>query len=146
MTSERTSDRVIYCWNKWIYLICYWHPWRILHIKCHTEIYKHPNRDIANALNNFAAVHIWLPYAKQLNSLRPNDAILRHRSGSALAQVMACCLTTPTHYLLLTDHQWSPMTITCGQFHKRYLSHQWVKLAWKLLINIFVQISQGPMS
>ena len=27
------------------------------------------------------------------NSLRPCDAIWRHRSGSTLAQVMACCLT-----------------------------------------------------
>ena len=34
-----------------------------------------------------------------LNSLRPSDAIWRHRSGSTLAQVMVCCLTAPSHYL-----------------------------------------------
>ena len=33
------------------------------------------------------------------NSLRPSDAIWRHTSGSTLAQVMACCLTAPSHYL-----------------------------------------------
>ena len=33
------------------------------------------------------------------NSLRPSDAIWRHRSGSRLAQAMACCLTAPSHYL-----------------------------------------------
>ena len=33
------------------------------------------------------------------NSLRPSDAIWRHRSGSTLARVMACCLTAPSHYL-----------------------------------------------
>ena len=33
------------------------------------------------------------------NSLRPSDAIWGHRSGSTLAQVMACCLTAPSHYL-----------------------------------------------
>ena len=33
------------------------------------------------------------------NSLWPDDAIWRHRSGSTLAQVMACCLTAPSHYL-----------------------------------------------
>ena len=33
------------------------------------------------------------------NSLRPSDAIWWHRSGSTLAQVMACCLTAPSHYL-----------------------------------------------
>ena len=33
------------------------------------------------------------------NSLRPSNAIWRHRSGSTLAGVMACCLTVPSHYL-----------------------------------------------
>ena len=36
---------------------------------------------------------------RPFNSLRPSDAIWRHRSGSTLAQVMACCLTAPSHYL-----------------------------------------------
>ena len=35
----------------------------------------------------------------QVNSLGPSDAIWRQRSGSPLAQVMSCCLTTPSHYL-----------------------------------------------
>ena len=34
-----------------------------------------------------------------LNSLWPSDAIWQQRSGSTLAQVMACCLTAPSHYL-----------------------------------------------
>ena len=34
-----------------------------------------------------------------LNSLRPSDTIWRHGSGSTLAQVMACCLMAPSHYL-----------------------------------------------
>ena len=33
------------------------------------------------------------------NSLWPSDAIWQHRSGSTLAQIMACCLTAPSHYL-----------------------------------------------
>ena len=33
------------------------------------------------------------------NSLRPGDTIWRQRSGSTLVQVMACCLTAPSHYL-----------------------------------------------
>ena len=36
---------------------------------------------------------------EQVNSLWPSDTIWRHRSGSTLAQVMACCLTAPSHYL-----------------------------------------------
>ena len=39
---------------------------------------------------------IWLNVF--INSLRPSDAIWQHRSGSILAQVMACCLTAPSHY------------------------------------------------
>ena len=34
-----------------------------------------------------------------INSLWPNDAIWRQRTESTLAQVMACCLTAPSHYL-----------------------------------------------
>ena len=34
------------------------------------------------------------------NSLWSNDAIWWHISGSALAQVIACCLTAPSHYLI----------------------------------------------
>ena len=37
------------------------------------------------------------------NSLWPSDAIWWHRSGSSLAQVMAWCLTAPSHYL---NHCW----------------------------------------
>ena len=33
------------------------------------------------------------------NSLWSSDAVVRNRSGPILVQVMACCLTTPSHYL-----------------------------------------------
>ena len=35
----------------------------------------------------------------EINSLGPIDAIWRQKTGSTLAQVMACCLTAPSHYL-----------------------------------------------
>ena len=34
-----------------------------------------------------------------INSLGPSDAIWRQKSGTTLPQVMACCLTAPSHYL-----------------------------------------------
>ena len=45
------------------------------------------------------------------NSLWPCDAIWRQRSVSTLAQVMACCLTAPSHYLnqcwlVISEVQW----------------------------------------
>ena len=44
-------------------------------------------------------------------SFWPSDAIWRQRSGSALTQVMACCLTAPSHYLnqcwlIISEVQW----------------------------------------
>ena len=41
--------------------------------------------------------YCWL--ITELNSLQLSDTIWRHRSWSTLAQVMACCLTAPSHYL-----------------------------------------------
>ena len=36
---------------------------------------------------------------RKMNSLWPSDTIWRHKSRSTLAQVMACCLMAPSHYL-----------------------------------------------
>ena len=41
--------------------------------------------------------------------------------------------TKPLPEQILTYHQWSPVTITWGQFHMRQLSDQLMILAWKLL-------------
>ena len=41
--------------------------------------------------------HCWM--CESFNSLWPSETIWRHKSGSLLAQVMACCLTAPSHYL-----------------------------------------------
>ena len=37
-------------------------------------------------------------YKTSLNSLWPSDATWQHRSGSSLAEVMACCLAASSHY------------------------------------------------
>ena len=41
----------------------------------------------------------WIHGCVPINSTWPSDAIWRQRSRSTLAQVMACCLTAPSHYL-----------------------------------------------
>ena len=52
----------------------------------------------------------------QLNSLYDKISIWWHRSGwKLLARAMACCLTTPSHYL---NQCW--VAFTWGQFHKKY--------------------------
>ena len=45
-----------------------------------------------------------------MNSLGPSDTFWRHRSGSTLAQIMACCLATPSHYLNQCILWHSPMS------------------------------------
>ena len=46
-----------------------------------------------------------------------NDAIWRHRSGSTVAQVMACCLTAPSHYL---NQCWLIIKGFCGIFLRTF--------------------------
>ena len=65
--------------------------------------------------------------------------------GSPLAQVMACCLAAPSHYLnqcwlIISEDQCQSHW---GQFQKKYLSHQSQTLVSKLLH--FIQIPQGPI-
>ena len=59
-----------------------------------------------------------------INSLRLSDAIWRHRSGSTLAQVMACCLTAPSHY---ADHCW--LITNCILWHSPGSNSQ--ELLWE---------------
>ena len=40
-----------------------------------------------------------IPSSQWVNSLWPSDTIWQQRSGSTMAQVMACCLTALSHYL-----------------------------------------------
>ena len=69
---------------------------------------------------------------KYVNSFCPRDAIWQHRSGSTLAQVMACCLTAPSRYLnqcwlIISKVHWhsSEGNFTRNQYW-RYLSLIWV--------------------
>ena len=50
------------------------------------------------------STHEWSPKCVYFtNSLGPSDAIWRQRSGSTLAQVMACCLKAPSHTWINVD-------------------------------------------
>ena len=73
--------------------------------------------------------------------LGPSDAIWRQRSGSPLAQVMACCLTAPSHYLnqcwlIISKVEWHSSK---GKFtrdtsainHWNYLENQVPKMSFK---------------
>ena len=80
-----------------------------------------------------------MPYV-EINSLRPSDAIWRQRSWTTLVQVMACCLTAPSHHLNQCWHQQSLVTINWGLFQKRYPIHKLITLEWKSLVENFNKI------
>ena len=71
-----------------------------LHYKDKTVVKLHYLYDWNSCAVKIAASYLISPLRSPwVNSLSPNDAIWRHRSGSTLAQVIACCLTAPSHYL-----------------------------------------------
>ena len=83
-----------------------------------------------------------------VNSLWPRDVIWRRGSRSTLDHVMACCLTAPSYYLnqywlIISEVHWQSPE---GNSTRDTATINELKLAWKLLIKIFVQNSQGPMS
>ena len=52
---------------------------------------------------NMLTRNITIFFSLNFKSLGPSDDILKQRSGSTLAQEMACCLMTPSHY---PNHWW----------------------------------------
>ena len=76
-----------------------------------------------------------LSWPQCVNSLWPSETVWLHTFGSTFAQVMTCYLTTLSHCLnqCLLNHRWCAVTISWGQLHKRYLSHQLLKFALRLL-------------
>ena len=73
-----------------------------------------------------------------VNTLWPNDAIWRQRSRSTLAQVMASCLTAPSHYL-------SQCWFTISKVHWHSFEHNFTrdqpsitKISWKIIFLKFL--------
>ena len=63
-----------------------------------------------------------------INSLWPRYFIWWYTSWSTWVQVMACCLSAPSHYLnqCWLIQKWGPVRFIWGKL-QRYLSHQWLK-------------------
>ena len=57
--------------------------------------------NLPNHCNSFGDLYMEISFAgsRSFNSLWPSEATWRQISGSTLAQVMACCLMAPSHYL-----------------------------------------------
>ena len=99
--------------------------------------------------------HMVRPLWMIINSLGPSDAIWRQRSWSTLAQVMAGCLTTPSHYmnqcwLIISKVEWH---LSKGKFtsdnsainHWNYLQDWVLKIPFKFSRGQWVQIYLRPL-
>ena len=87
---------------------------------------------------------IWL-CSLCFNSLGPGDAIWPHRSGSTLVQVIACCLTAPSHYLnqcwlIISKIQWHSSQ---GNFTRYILAINHICLLENYLSKISVKSPRG---
>ena len=82
------------------------------------------------------------PKGQWVNSLGSSDDICQQRSGSTLAQVMACCLMAPSHHLNLC---WLNIChVLCHSQEVGKISIHDMPL--KLLLSHYNRMSQGPMS
>ena len=65
--------------------------------------------------------HICVTRPQWVNALWPSDAMRWNRSGSTLAQVMACCMMAPSHYLNQCSliNQMCSVAFTWEQFHTK---------------------------
>ena len=80
-------------------------------LSCHTEAFDEWLKILPHFVQfMYLYNHIWF------NSLWPSDAIRRQWTESTLAQVMACCLKAPSHYLnqywlIISEAQWHSYAI-----------------------------------
>ena len=90
-------------------------PWSLVPVECHIthRCYKIVRITVYLDKPNFAhAIHatgelvLLRLLHTRINSLWPSDAIWQYGPGSALAQVITCCLTASSHYLLIY-HKWA---------------------------------------
>ena len=88
----------------------------------------------------------WDQIVAIVKPLSPGDDIWRHRTWSTLVQVMAFCLTAPSHYLyqywlIISEVQWHSSS---GNFTSDISTiNRWNSLK---IICLKFQISQGPVN
>ena len=93
-------------------------------------------------------LNFFSPSFTEINLLWPSEAIWWDRSGSTLAQVMACCLTAPSHYLnqcrLITNR------VLCHSPKTNFTKIAQNIISWnefeKYSCKNYMHISQGAMS
>ena len=91
ISPQNSSNAELRCFLLFLACVSYW-----TNIKVASDL-RHHCTDVMALEWIFYLMSV---YTKSLfNSLWPSGALWRQRSGSTLAQVMACCLTAPSHCL-----------------------------------------------
>ena len=68
---------------------------------------------------------VYSSFNTMVNSLWPSDVIWRHGSGSTLAQIMACYLMAPSHYV---NQCWPVKLVRSCGIHLRAISQEVLKI------------------
>ena len=84
---------MLYLWLIYFYL---WQNWCTIIAHIESQVLP-PDKSLFFIIDTWSSGHHL--YSTHINSVWPSDAIWLHCSGSTLAQVMAWCLTAPSHYL-----------------------------------------------
>ena len=114
--------------TQWFMAAAFPEPCKIASIILGTQVPTPWNGTRTAPYNLKTDMTAWIDIPGLLTSLWPCDATQQHRSGSTLAQVMACCLKAPSHYLSrcwLIDQRGLVAFISEGNF-TRYLNHQYM--------------------
>ena len=69
--------------------------WQLFDLRAYKHLWNFP----LDVYTHSICHEIWTKLDCFVNSLWPGDAIWRHVTRSTLVQIMACCLTAPSHYL-----------------------------------------------
>ena len=128
-----------------------WRVYTVLYIRhnCDCQLpFGRGRRDINSTclcqnLGSTVQVLEWRIVQSVINPLRPSDAIWRNKCWRTLAQVMACCLSAPSHYfnqcwLIITMVYWhssegNSTTDTSASNHKNWIENYLSKISLKSL-------------
>ena len=103
-----------------------------------------PVRNFTRSAHELYPLHVFQDLGQWVSSLWPSNVIWWHTSGSTLAQVMACCLMAPSHYLnrcrfIIGKVQWHSSE---GKVPLRSIT----KASFEISIWNFIQVSLGSRS
>ena len=93
-----------YLWKIYNAIARFYFIFKLMAMMTGSSVWRFQFSLILNKMISFLLSTAWTVIGTNINSLLPCDAILQHRCGSALAQVIAIYYFTPFHYISASFH------------------------------------------